>query len=70
MIVLPAFNPLAGTEALNRGRPRLSRSFLFHRFVARGSARAYLLDGTDLGPIPTGRSSEPLGEPRESPMAR
>jgi metallophosphoesterase superfamily enzyme len=70
MIVLPAFNPLAGTESLNRGRPRLSRSFLFHRFVARGSARAYLLDGTDLGPIPTGRSAEPPEEPRRSPSAR
>ena len=63
MIVLPAFNPLAGTESLNRGRPRLSRSFLFHRFVNRGRARAYLLDGTDLGPIPTRPAAEPPGTP-------
>lgn len=53
LIVLPAFNPLAGTEALNRERPRRGRSFLFQRFLARGTTRAYLLDGTDVGPIPT-----------------
>jgi len=53
IVVLPAFNPLAGIEALNRQRPARGRSFLFGRFLARGSARAYLLDGTDLGPIPT-----------------
>jgi uncharacterized protein len=58
LIVLPAFNPLAGIEALNRERPARGRSFLFHRFLSRGAARAYLLDGTDLGPIPTG----PVGD--------
>jgi metallophosphoesterase superfamily enzyme len=52
MVVLPAFHPLAGTEALNRNRPARGRSFLYRRFLARGIPRAYLLDGTDLGPIP------------------
>jgi metallophosphoesterase superfamily enzyme len=49
LIVLPAFNPLAGTEALNRERPARGRTFLYGRFLSRGVARAYLLDGTDLG---------------------
>ncbi len=49
MVVLPAFNPIAGTESLNRERPARGRSFLYGRFLARGTARAYLLDGTDLG---------------------
>lgn len=49
IVVLPAFNPIAGTEALNRERPARGRSFLYRRFLARGVARAYLLDGTDLG---------------------
>ncbi|MGI0070861.1 MAG: hypothetical protein ACRECT_02135 [Thermoplasmata archaeon] len=53
LVVLPPFNPLAGIESLNRQRPARSRSFLFGRFLSRGVARAYLLDGTDLGPIPT-----------------
>ena len=53
VIVLPAFNPVAGTEALNRERPARGRSFLFGRFLSRGRVRAYLMDGTDLGPIPT-----------------
>jgi uncharacterized protein len=53
LIVLPAFHPLAGTEALNRDRPERGRSFLYGRFLARGEARAYLLDGTDLGRVPT-----------------
>lgn len=56
MIVLPAYNPLAGTEALNRQRPARGRTFLYHRFLSQGSARAYLLDGTDLGPL---RAVEP-----------
>ena len=51
MIVLPAYNPLAGTEALNRQRPARGRTFLYHRFLSRGTARAYLMDGTDLGPV-------------------
>jgi uncharacterized protein len=54
VVILPPFNPLAGIEALNRERPARGRSFLFGRFLAGGEARAYLLDGTDLGPIPTG----------------
>ena len=49
VIVLPPFNPLAGIESLNRGRPARGRSFLVGRFLSRGVARAYLLDGTDLG---------------------
>jgi uncharacterized protein len=53
VIVLPAFNPLAGVESLNRARPARGRSFLFGRFLSRGPARAYLLDGTDLGVLPT-----------------
>lgn len=60
LIVLPAFNPIAGTEALNRERPSRGRSFLYGRFLSRGTARAYLLDGTDLGvltlPRPTARA--------------
>ena len=57
IVILPAFNPIAGTEALNRERPARGRSFLYRRFLTRGIARAYLLDGTDLGPlaIPGGR---------------
>ncbi|MCI4352519.1 MAG: metallophosphoesterase [Thermoplasmata archaeon] len=60
LIVLPALNPLTGTESLNRAAPARYRSFLWKRFVLRGTARAYLLDGTDLGllrppaPEPTG----------------
>ncbi len=59
IVVLPAFNPLSGTEALNRARPARGRSFLFGRFLSRGVARAYLLDGTDLGPIPTASPPRP-----------
>jgi metallophosphoesterase superfamily enzyme len=51
LIILPAFNPLTGTEALNRNAPARLRSFLYKRFVLRGDARGYLLDGTDVGPI-------------------
>jgi uncharacterized protein len=49
LVILPAFNPIAGTEALNRTRPARGRSFLYRRFLSQGVARAYLLDGTDLG---------------------
>jgi uncharacterized protein len=59
VIVLPAFNPLAGTEALNRERPARGRSFLFARFLANADLRAYLLDGTDLGALVTPRRSAP-----------
>jgi len=51
IVILPAFNPIAGTESLNRESPARGRSFLYRRFLARGPARAYLLDGTDLGPL-------------------
>lgn len=53
VIVLPAFNPLAGAESLNRDRPTRGRSFLVARFLAAGIPRAYLLDGTDLGTVLT-----------------
>lgn len=53
LIVLPAFNPLSGTESLNVTRPKRSRSFLFQRFLAPGDVRAYLMDGTDLGRLPS-----------------
>jgi uncharacterized protein len=61
LVVLPAFNPIAGTEALNRQRPARGRTFLYRRFLERGEARAYLLDGTDLGPLtrPTAAGSAP-----------
>ncbi|MCI4368458.1 MAG: metallophosphoesterase [Thermoplasmata archaeon] len=49
IVVLPAFNPLSGTEALNRGRPARFRTFLVDRFLVGGETRAVLLDGTDLG---------------------
>jgi uncharacterized protein len=57
IVILPPFNPLAGIESLNRERPARGRSFLYGRFLADGEVRAYLLDGTDLGRIPTGPSS-------------
>jgi uncharacterized protein len=62
LIVLPAFNPLAGTEALNRERPQRGRSFLYQRFLAGADARAYLLDGTDVGPVPTPVRPRPVRE--------
>ncbi len=60
LIVLPALNPLTGTESLNRNAPARYRTFLWKRFVLRGSARAYLLDGTDLGVLrPPGPAPTP-----------
>ena len=59
MVILPAFNPLTGTEALNRNRPARGRSFLYGRFLARGVARAYLLDGTDLGVLTPPARADP-----------
>jgi uncharacterized protein len=66
LVVLPAFNPLAGTEALNRERPARGRSFLYGRFLSRGTARAYLLDGTDLGVLTLPR---PVNRARGAPGA-
>jgi uncharacterized protein len=66
MVILPAFNPIAGTEALNRERPTRGRSFLYRRFLARGVARAYLLDGTDLGVL----TSPPESDRRSRGAAR
>jgi metallophosphoesterase superfamily enzyme len=51
IIVLPAFNPLCAGEALNREEPQRLRRFLVRRFLSLGEARAFLLDGTDLGPL-------------------
>ena len=70
IIVLPAFHPLAGREALNREKPRRSRSFLFGRFLGEGSPRAYLLDGTDVGPIVTPPSSRRSGSRKRARPAR
>ncbi len=53
VIVVPAFHPLSGTESLNRERPGRNRSFLVARFLGGRVARAYLLDGTDLGVLRT-----------------
>jgi metallophosphoesterase superfamily enzyme len=68
IVILPPFNPLAGIESLNRQRPARGRSFLFGRFLSRGVARAYLLDGTDVGTIPTrsppGRPARGVGRAR------
>lgn len=69
LIVLPAYNPVAGSEALNRERPGRGRSFLYRRFLIPGEARAYLLDGTDVGPIARGplephRGSRPRASAR------
>ncbi|MGA7475675.1 MAG: metallophosphoesterase [Thermoplasmata archaeon] len=64
VVILPAFNPIAGTEALNRERPARGRSFLYRRFLSQGVARAYLLDGTDLGILTTRSESG-----RRSPAA-
>jgi uncharacterized protein len=68
LVVLPAFNPLAGTEALNRQRPARGRTFLYKRFLSGGTARAYLFDGTDLGvltlPAPPVRPPRASGAPR------
>lgn len=52
VVIVPAFNPLAGTEALNREAPRRGRSFLYQRFLTTGPARVFLLDGTDVGRLP------------------
>lgn len=51
LIVLPAFNPLSGIEALNKSAPARGRTFLVNRFLAQARSRAYLLDGTDLGAL-------------------
>lgn len=67
LVIVPAFNPIAGTEALNRERPARGRSFLYRRFLARGASRAYLLDGTDLGRLPSPPPEPP--ERRSTPRA-
>jgi metallophosphoesterase superfamily enzyme len=67
IVILPPFNPIAGIEALNRERPARGRSFLYGRFLSQGEARAFLLDGTDLGRLPTGPAVEAT---REAERAR
>ncbi len=67
-IVLPAYHPLAGTEALNRAAPSRGRSFLFGRLLAGGAGRLYLLDGTDLGALRLPRPDRPKrSRPRGGP---
>jgi uncharacterized protein len=70
LIVLPAFHPLAGTESLNRERPERGRSFLYRRFLARGLARAYLLDGTDLGTVPIPAPAAPAARSERASRGR
>ncbi len=70
IVILPAFNPFAGTEALNRARPARGRSFLWRRFLAPSVARAYLLDGTDLGVLPTTATASARAAPARSPRDR
>lgn len=70
VILLPAFNPLAGTEALNREHPARGRSFLYGRFLATGVARAYLLDGTDLGVLTTRSERVPRARAAERSPSR
>jgi metallophosphoesterase superfamily enzyme len=71
LVVLPAFNPIAGTESLNRERPKRGRSFLVHRFLSRGPARAYLLDGTDVGEVLTpSRIGQSSGREERGPRDR
>jgi len=70
LIVLPAFNPVTGTEALNRERPGRGRTFLYRHFLIPGDSRAYLLDGTDVGPIATGSLDPPRGRPPRASSGR
>jgi len=71
VVILPAFNPIAGIEALNRERPARGRSFLYRRFLSPGIARAYLLDGTDLGVLtPPGEAGRRSRATAQSPPGR
>jgi uncharacterized protein len=65
VVILPAFNPLAGTEALNREAPGRGRSFLYQRFLTTGPARVFLLDGTDVGRLPM-----PPARPHPTPKGK
>ncbi len=69
VVILPAFNPIAGIESLNREKPRRGRSFLVHRFLGRGHARGFLLDGTDIGEL-AGLTPEPDAPPASGPAPR
>ena len=64
VVILPAFNPIAGTEALNRERPARGRTFLYRHFLGLGASRAYLLDGTDLGPLLIAPGASPRSRAR------
>jgi metallophosphoesterase superfamily enzyme len=70
LIVLPAFNPIAGAESLNREKLRRGRSFLVNRFLGPGRSRAYLLDGTDVGEIFTSRTPRPPSAESAAPPGR
>jgi metallophosphoesterase superfamily enzyme len=70
LIVLPAFNPIAGAESLNREKLRRSRSFLVNRFLGPGRSRAYLLDGTDVGEIFTTRPRRRIAAASEAAPGR
>lgn len=69
VVVLPAFNPIAGAEALNRERPARGRSFLVRRFLGGTRPRAYLLDGTDLGEVLSPDAPGPRRAHRGAPPA-
>ncbi|MFG1530410.1 MAG: hypothetical protein AAFA34_03955 [Thermoplasmata archaeon] len=66
VVILPAFNPIAGIESLNREKPRRGRSFLVHRFLSGGAARGFLLDGTDIGVL-AGLTPDPTARPGPGP---
>jgi metallophosphoesterase superfamily enzyme len=70
LVVLPAYHPLAGAEALNRERPARGRSFLMARFLSKGTSRLYLLDGTDLGPLKLRTPTAPARARVRSPKPR
>ena len=69
IVIVPAFNPLAGTESLNRDRPARGHSFLYRRFLALGVARAYLLDGTDLGVLTPRTGTDPRSRGGDRPRS-
>lgn len=69
LVILPAFNPLGGIETLNRSAPQRGRSFLFHRFLAGTRPRAFLLDGIEVGTIPTPPPSVEVRRPARTARA-
>lgn len=69
VVILPAFNPITGIESLNREKPRRGRSFLVRRFLSSGTARGFLLDGTDIGAL-AGLTPAAKGRPASGPVPR